>query len=139
VKFWFNPLTAKFEVKEQVVANSNDVVVVRNCDASVAIGDFVSESLTVANKVETLTNNTSIAPCIGVVEAKPTATTCVVKQIGLQPGFGGLIQGKHIFLSTAGTATNTPPATGYLQILGVATSTTEILINVQILRIKRAS
>lgn len=138
MKFFYNPLTAKFEVKQDSSATSSSVTVTRNCDISLAVGDFVLESLTTANFVEKCTDNTSIAPCIGIVESKPTATTCIVKQYGLQSGFSGLTMGKHIFLSTSGTATNTVPTSDYLQILGVATSATQILINIQILRVKRA-
>lgn len=138
MKFFYNPLTAKFEVKEDAASSSSNVTVTRNCDAGLNVGDFVLESLTTINFVEKCVDNTSIAPCIGVVESKPTATTCIVKQYGIQAGFSGLTMGKHVFLSVTGGVTNTAPATDYIQILGVATSATQVLINVQILRMKRA-
>jgi hypothetical protein len=139
VKFRFNPLTSRFEIKESGTVSTSSITVLRDCDPSIVIGDLVEESLTTPNKVEKCVNNTSIAPCIGIVESKPSSTTCVVKQYGIQAGFSGLVQGKHVFLSLTGGLTNTPPTTGYLQIIGVATSPTEILVNVQILRVQRAN
>jgi hypothetical protein len=138
VKFWFNPITTRFEIKEDITIGSVDVTIERDCDSSITVGDFVLESLTIPNKVEKCIDNTSIAPCIGVVVSKPSPTKCVVKQYGLQAGFTGLVQGRHVFLNIDGTPTSTSPTTGYLQILGVATSSNQILINVQILRVKRA-
>jgi hypothetical protein len=132
VKFWFNPLTARFEVKDSTVSGNSNVIVL-NCDSSLVVGDLVIHSLVSPNSVEKCINNTSISPCIGIVESKPTPTTCIVMQFGVHNGFGGLTQGKHVFVDVTGI-----PTTGYLQVIGVATSATQILINVQALRIQRA-
>lgn len=45
-------------------------------------------------------------------------------------GFSSLIPNEPLYLLTAGTITQTPPAIGYVQQVGVALSSTKILINI---------
>jgi hypothetical protein len=46
-------------------------------------------------------------------------------------GFSGLTINENIYLSINGTITQTVPTTGYIQNLGIAISSTSILINIQ--------
>lgn len=46
-------------------------------------------------------------------------------------GFSGLTTGEFVYLGTNGVITQTPPTVGYLQILGVAVSSTKIIIQIQ--------
>lgn len=138
MKFWFNPLTSRFEVKDSTGSSTGDTITI-NCDSSLNVGDLVVQSLSFDNKVEKCVNNTTITPCIGIVVSKDSSTICKIKQTGTYNGFSGLIKGQHVFLSLTGTPTSSIPATGYLQILGTALSATELLISIQILRVKRAT
>lgn len=58
-------------------------------------------------------------------------STLIVAESGLLGGFSGLQIGEPIFLASNGTITQTPSTTGILQQLGVATSDTQIYIQIQ--------
>lgn len=131
----FNALHACFElVPESTQADTN---IIKNCDASVAVGDIVYESTIADNTVVTTVDNTNLAPAIGVVVAKPTATTATVQTYGEYSGASGLQRGEKVFLSTSGNFTSTPPNTDYVQTLGFALSPTSVFINPNYVRVKR--
>ena len=116
---------------------SNRVVDFFDCDASAAVGDLVYQDTTVDQSVIVASNNTTTEPIIGIVFDKSDSTRCRVLFIGVMVGYSGLTRGGKIFLSTLGGVTTTKPATGYMHILGVAVSATEILFlpnNVRILQ-----
>ena len=67
----------------------------------VAVGDLVySTGNYTADKADN--GSQSTAPAIGMVIAKPTATTATVAYAGEIPGFVGLIAGTQYFLGTSG-------------------------------------
>lgn len=102
-----------------------------DCLSGVAAGDLVIPSLSTANQVDAVANNTYNGLCIGVVINKPTATTCNVITIGLVEGlFSGLTIGKPVFVSSSGGLTNTPPTINSLQLMGYAVDTTVVFIHV---------
>ena len=78
-------------------------------------------------------------PVVGFIEDKPTATTCVVRLSGELSGFVGLTSGAHVFvgLGVIGHAPVTRPGSGvrHVQVVGVAVSTTEILVKVDDVKI----
>jgi len=108
------------------------------CDASAATGDFVRASATIAGGVDVASNNAIKRPVIGLILSKPTTTTAEILLLGKASGFSGLTQGDTVFLSSTGTATTTAPGgSGYLQILGAATNTTEIIFSPQLRVVRR--
>lgn len=135
-KFRFNPLTGEFDLVEPK-DDAFGISLEFDTDASTAIGDIVKESLTVDNKVETSIDNTSDNRAIGVVIDKPSITTALVKVLGQVDGFSGLTKGREIFLHTTGGITSVPPLTGYVQLMGYATSATEIFLEPGNTRMKR--
>lgn len=142
MRFRFNPLSSRFEIKEYPLAYPTGpsvwVETLKTCDAGVAVGDFVYVDPVTANKVIKNVDNLPDYPTIGVVVSKPTATTCKVALYGEITGFTGLTQADYVFLSTTGTATSVPPTTDYVQILGYATGSDRMILNPQILRTRRA-
>jgi hypothetical protein len=55
-----------------------------------------------------------------------------VVTIGTIDGFSGLIVGTEYFVSSGGALTITPPTTGFTQVMGIATSATEFLVNMRL-------
>jgi hypothetical protein len=78
-------------------------------------------------------DNTSVAtaPAIGVVIAKPLATTATVAYLGEVGAFAGLTPGAIYYLGTAGAVTTTPPASvgNVVQRVGVAADATTMVLN----------
>lgn len=97
------------------------------CDVSATVGDLVKQSSTVSEKVDVLSTNTDIGPCIGVILEKPQPQIAKVLLLGVKEGFAGLTVGAKVFLSTTGSVTTTKPTTGYLHILGVALASDAVL------------
>jgi len=134
-KVKFDPLCGKLETVPDSVSTSEGVVKEFECTSG-NVGDVVHHSATTDNKVEASTNNTDDQRSIGVIIEK-NGTTAKVKILGYVSGFSGLTRGAEVFLSTSGTLTSTPPTTGYVQIMGYATSTTEVCLEPGNFRAKR--
>lgn len=100
-----------------------------DCAGSVVVGDFVY--VDAADHVAKVTNNTQ-PNVVGVVIAKNTITNCTIANIGKVSVFSGLSFNNRYFISTTGTLTTTPPATGYVIPVGLALSSTSIMLNFQI-------
>lgn len=64
----------------------------------------------------------------GICFSKPTTTRANVIFCGVIGGYLGFTVGSPLFVSTLGTLTHTPPATGMLQQLGFTISTTEFFL-----------
>lgn len=105
---------------------STRVVLTFDCDVSLAVGDIVRQDDTLDDKVVTCTDNTNVKPAIGVAINKPTTTSVEVLTLGVDDGYSGLTIGGKVFLATDGTYTQTKPATGYLQTLGLAAASDRI-------------
>lgn len=135
-RFRFNPLTSEFDLVEKI-ENSTGVAQEFDVDAGSVVGDIVKESLTIDNKAEVATNNTSTNRAIGVIIEKVTLTTAIVKTLGQVDGYSGLTKGLEVFLSPTGTFTSTPPTTGYVQIMGFAISATQVYLEPGNFRAKR--
>lgn len=70
---------------------------------------------------------------IGItVENEVTNGIVPVVTIGTINGFTNLNIGNEYFISSSGALTNIPPTTGFTQIMGVAVSNTELLMNMQV-------
>jgi len=90
----------------------------RPCDSSLAAGDLVHESTTVAGGVDKVVNNTDGRLVIGICMAKPSATVASIMFIGAYTGISGFNTGAKVYCSPTGTLTYTLPTTGYVQVLG---------------------
>ena len=116
---------------------SRAIILPFDCDAGAAVGDWVYPDPANDLKVLVNSNNTVIEETIGVIYEKPTTTTANVLIMGIATGYSGLTLGGKIFLSTSGVATQVPPTSGYVQVLGVAVSDTDVLIKPSTERVKR--
>ncbi len=109
------------------------VTEVFNCPATVSVGHFVY--ITALNTVDKLVDNSSATipnGMFGLAYAKPTSTTVEVLFLGKSTSaYVGLTIGAPVFISTTGTPTHTPPATGMVQHIGFATSTTEVFVQLK--------
>lgn len=104
------------------------------CDASLSIGDLVYESLTVDNKVVEVTDNTSaLIPngVLGLCILKPTTTTANILLVGKASGFSGFTRGLALFVQTDGSIGHAVPPTGMVQQLGIASSSTQFILNLK--------
>lgn len=109
----------------------NQTVHVMDCAASVAVNDWVYQSPVTNNLAVKVTSNTQVEPTIGLVKAKPTATTCEVILIGLYSGLSLTGRGKF-YLSGSGGETFLPPSSGtgvFVRNLGVSFGNGTIFIN----------
>lgn len=117
--------------------------VLRNCTAAALEGELVTQSTTITNGVDVITDNTAVRPVMGIIVKKetPTATECQVLIRGeLTMTFLGstpIVKGSRIWIGTDGYLTSTPPATGYVQNLGSCVETNKIDFNPALIRVKR--
>jgi len=100
------------------------------CTATEVAGNavYLSAADTVAQADAT---DTTKMPAIGIIVSKPDATSCWVCHHGVVTGLSGLTAGSRYYVSeTAGAITTTPPTAGgsVVQIIGVAKSTTELIV-----------
>lgn len=76
------------------------------------------------------TDFATVNKAIGLTQGAAITGADVVIVISTElDGFAGLTPNDPIYLSTNGTVTQTLPLTGYIQQVGVAISTTKILVN----------
>ena len=115
--------------------NANRLLVPFGCDAALSVGDWVYVDNANDNKAIKSANNTDTNPVIGVCFDKSGDNNCRVLCLGLMDGFTGLVRGSKVFLNTDGTATTTRPTIGYVQTLGVAVSSNEMLVKTDLQRI----
>jgi hypothetical protein len=68
---------------------------------------------------------------VGIIKEKLTTTSCIVVIAGILENITtGLTANKAVFVSLTGGLTTTKPATGHLQIMGTALSSTSMVVNV---------
>lgn len=103
------------------------------CTIVEQIGDPVVFHDTVDGRVESLTDNVYDSRLVvGIIQAKSSDTECFVVTLGILEGIAaGLDSGAAVWVSTTGGLTTTKPATGHLQVLGDAVSSTDISVNIE--------
>jgi hypothetical protein len=84
-----------------------------------------------------VTDNSSINPVIGIVLTLLSGSTVEVAHIGEFATQDTLTRGRPVYVSAFGGFTTTPPQTNFVQIVGVATSTTSLFFNPEVRRIRR--
>ena len=99
---------------------------IRSCDSSLAVGDLVYESETIANGVDKVVDNSDVRSVIGYVIDKPSATVANIIRQGTITGTFNLTKAAKVYLSDTGTLTDTKPTYGYQQILGFAVDSNTI-------------
>jgi len=77
------------------------------------------------------TDTATIGSVIGITKtATTTGENMLIAYAGELNGFFGLTVNQSVYLSTNCTLTQTPPTSGYIQKLGVAVSSSSVLINI---------
>jgi hypothetical protein len=131
--FVFNPFTGNFDA----VGDAPDPIATpytfaASCFASDAVGDVVrisgpsSGGVPQVTKVDISTWLTM--PGIGIITSKSTATDCIVAFYGAVPLSFALLPGRPYFASALSIPTDTRPATGFIQILGIALDGTRLFL-----------
>ena len=102
-------------------------------DAGTAVGDLVVvDGVNHVTKITTNSAGTIPNGMFGVGYYKPSALRIEVLFIGIKTGYAGFTTGDPLFISTTGTPTHTVPATGTVQQIGFATSTTEFFLQMML-------
>ena len=118
-----------FPRAEPPSSGGDDVDGLYNCPATVAIGDAVY--VVFPNSVDKAdASNAAMRPAIGIVESKPTLTTCVVVSFGEVAVFAGLVAGLYYLSDTVPGAMSTtaPSAAGStVQRVAVAKNATTLV------------
>jgi len=97
------------------------------CLSGDAVGDWVY--ISGASTVAKADADAPLTPAIGVIVSKETTTSCTVRVSGLMTGLTGLTAGSiHYLSATAGAITATAPAAPNAIPVGVAVSTTSLLV-----------
>lgn len=102
-----------------------------NTDALTLAGHLLMVNGT--NSVTQITDNLSATipnGIFGVGLSKPSTLQIDVTFIGIVGGYVGFTVGNPLFISTGGVPTHTVPATGMVQQIGFAVSTTEIFVQI---------
>jgi len=107
---------------------------VMGCAITTGVGQWVLQSLSANNFAEPAPDNLTTQPVIGIVIDKPTTTTCTVCLIGLVST--ALARGR-VYLSATGVGSNSSPASGYMQKLGISFGDGTMFVNPETTRIKR--
>jgi len=114
---------------------TSSITTVMDCAVSVAVNDWVYQSLTTDNRAIKAATNSPNAPVVGIVIAKPSSTTC---EVLLNGTYSLAVARGKMFLGSGGAAVNVGPSTGYLQTLGVSFGNGTVYINPNLNRVKRA-
>ena len=106
----------------------------KNCAATVAIGDLVYLDTTSDATVIKAVDNNSPSPVMGVVKSKPTATTCKVQVDGK---YKIAIDEGILFVSLTGTMQLGIPASGHRQRIGFSGGDGTVWLEFNKTRIRR--
>ncbi len=124
------PSSTEIEISANGIASSAaKISLIFNTDTFTAPGDLVR--VTGTDYVETITDNldTTIPNGLfGVAFSKPTSTTVEVVFTGIIGGYGAFTPGSALYISVLGLPTHSAPATGTLQQIGFAVSSSEFFL-----------
>jgi len=138
IKYVFNPFTGTLDSIDDTASAANSIISAVGAfttDTGVVVGELVYASGSFAAD-EADNSAVGTGPAIGIVTAKPTTTTATVAFAGEVSVLSGLTVGADFFMGTNGSiilAGVLPTATGsVIQKVGVAVSTTTLLLNIQL-------
>ena len=132
----FNPITGSLDLVSvsgsSTIEFAEKVAEIFSCPVSTAVGTLVTASRDDPDTVLPITTNVYDDLVFGAVIEKPTSTTAKVLITGRLSGsiynLSGLTIGKPIFVGTSGELTTTPPPTGHLQKMGIATKSDTVYL-----------
>lgn len=110
----------------EISFTGSDVITNLDCDASLAVGDLCVYAGPTLVKPSSNLNGVIPYGIVGVAYNKPLVNKVDILVAGLVSGLFGLTKGAPLFISSTGDYTHTCPATGNVQMLGFAISTTEL-------------
>jgi hypothetical protein len=135
VAYRWNPVSGQLDLvrpTQTTVETAEKIADTFDCDATALVGDVVTPSETVENKVESLAGNVYNGLAFGIIIEKLSLTTCKVlisgKLTGATYNLAGLTYGKALFVGTDGTITTTTPTTGHRQKMGMAIKSDTIFL-----------
>jgi hypothetical protein len=97
--------------------------------AAAALGGnrVVTGASTYADNADVSSAGLAVGVTMGAASVGATVNIIVIGELD---GFAGLTVNQPVYIAANGTLSQTPPATGYLQRMGVAVSATKLLINI---------
>ena len=117
-----------------IVSTPSDVILFNAlCTAAESVGDpvFISGPKVggIISVLKVDTTDINKMPVIGLIESKPTATTCVVQSVGDLLGLPFTFTvGKRVFATSTGLSSIIPGAGNFAQVVGIATDTNDLSI-----------
>lgn len=115
--------------KDKVDASAaGQILIPFGCQNTDVVGDLVI--LQTDDVVQKTSNNTYAGLVLGIINDKPTATTCNIQVSGSRSGYAGFTRGLPVFVSPTGTPTTTQPASNSIQTIGIATSGVRFIMDV---------
>ncbi len=143
-KWVFNPLTGLLEPNAAAFEETEFALKVAenfNVVEPASVGDLVVASATLPETVEPVSNNLFDNTVFGVIIEKLGVGSAKVLISGKLSGslyqLAGLQTGKTVFVSESGKMTTTPPATGHLQVMGVALKSDTMFLNISLSKVVR--
>lgn len=133
--------------KDEELFNGKGRYFEANCLGTDALGDFVyitaDEAANLFNVTKVDVDDSTTMPAIGVIIEKPTLSTCLVMTFGVLAATG-LTPNARYWVDTDAQITATPPtrASGVnrvVQVVGIALSSTKLLLRPDYLAIKLAA
>ncbi len=105
------------------------IIYVAGTNLSGGMGVILSNSTAIAANSTTLAHAGKL---IGITTGSAlTGDSAVIQTSGELEGFFGLTVNSKVYLQANGTITSTIPTTGFVQQVGIALTTTKVLINIQ--------
>lgn len=125
----FNVFTDNFDITPNFIEYARKASGIFDCSETLQIGDLVRASTTQQDLVEVITSNVYQGLVLGVVIRKPTSTKCEVLILGKAEAVAtDFVFGDVVWVGTDGSLTTTKPATGHLQKMGIALTTTDMIL-----------
>lgn len=132
-------ITTTDEIGDKIIINMVDVHTIseRNvdveavCSPAEAVGNVVY--IFASGEVRAADNsNISTAKSVGIIVLKATATSCIVRIIGVVEALSGLTVGKQYFLGSSGSITDIAPnASGsVISRIGHASTVNSLILNI---------
>ena len=115
-----------------IVDKATSLVEELDCYTTLSVGDPVFLSKDYNDFIEKVSGNFIYQPAIGICMEKPSTERAIVRYFGKTSTlYTNFIKGEPVFVQTDGTLGPIVPATGHIQQLGIARSSSIILLNPQ--------
>jgi len=122
-------ITSAVQGPAGVSGASATISYIAGTNLSGGIGVILSDSTAIAANSTTLAHAGKV---IGITTgAVSSGNQAIIQASGELEGFSGLTINSKVYLQANGTITSTIPTTGFIQQIGLALTSTKILINIQ--------